>query len=244
MAFADTTKRAILRGYLSTKITLSDNVETGDPLGDSSGTWVRADGNNAVPAALIAGERGASGAQITAYAMAVVGGVAGATVLNPVYLSDTVGKFTETPSTTDAQRLGFSASATSIFLNQIGYKTEFTVSHNFAAAGVANIFFVAPFRSRVLKITVSYATAAGQAGALTVERLQGTEAVTAGDDLGVTTSGWVDLYTTVDTPQSITLTATVANRVLEVNNRLALKVASGAATTLANAVITVHLERV
>jgi len=222
------------------QITLAGAVTEGALLGYSSG-WVNADANAGIPAKLVAGEPGASGKKVTAYLEAVVDGFTDATAGGVAYLSDTAGGYGATVSSTSEQKVGEFISTTEAYVAPHRFSEKLSVSLNFAAAGVAFIFFVAPFRCRVTKISEVHATVAGQAGTLTVERLQGTEAPAAGDDLLATTK--VDLTATINTVQSPALTATVANLVLEVGNRLALKVASGSAASLANAALTVELER-
>jgi len=72
MAFVDAgTSRKILEGTLPMKITLAGAVVAGDPIMYSTG-WKKAANTSGAPAALIAGEDGASGDIITAYGMAIV----------------------------------------------------------------------------------------------------------------------------------------------------------------------------
>ncbi len=240
MAFADGSTRRIVQGFMPVKITLAGTVARGDPLGYSSG-WKVADANAGIPAVLIAGDGGVSGDVITAYPAALVDGVTGATAGNDIYLSDTGGDYTETKSTTSEQKLGFALSATEMFIWLHRFEEKLVVARSFAAADVANIFFIAPFRCRVTRISEVHATVAGQAGTMTVERLQATEAPGSGDDLIATTK--IDQEGTINTIQSPTLTGTVADLVLEVGVRLALLQSTGSATSLANAVISVELER-
>jgi hypothetical protein len=240
MAFADTAVRNILQGILPCKITLAGAVAVGDLIGYSSG-WKQADANASIPAKLVAGEGGASGEVITAFHAAVIEGPTGMTAGGALYLSDTAGGYAETASATSEQKVGESLSATVALVDPDRFQGKFPVAHSFASAGEANVFFTASCRCRVTKISEVHATAAGQAGTLTVERLQGTEAPGSGDDLLGTTK--IDAAGTVNTVQSPALTGTAAHLVLEVGNRLALKKASGATTTLANANVTVELER-
>ena len=72
MAFVDKgTSRKVLEGMLPMKITLAGAGVAGDPIMYSTG-WKLADNTATVPAVLIAGEDGAIGDIITAYAMAIV----------------------------------------------------------------------------------------------------------------------------------------------------------------------------
>ena len=238
MAFADTAVRTIREGIGPAKLTLAAACVEGALLGYNAG-WVLADANAGVPAKYIAGEPGAIGDVITVFRIAVIEGPTGMTPGGALYLSDTAGGYAETASTTSEQKVGVSLSAT-LAMVDLTPTGKFPVSINFAAADVASIFFTASFRCRVTKITEVHATVAGQAGTLTVERLQGTEAPAAGDDLlGATKFA---LTATINTVVPGTLTATGAHLILEVGNRLALKLASGAATSLANANVTVELE--
>ena len=237
MAFADTAVRTIREGIGPAKLTLAAACVEGALLGYNAG-WVLADANAGVTAQYIAGEPGVIGDVITVYRIAVIEGPTGMTAGGALYLSDTAGGYAETASTTSEQKVGVSLSAT-LAMVDLTPTGKFPVSINFAAAGVASIFHTASFRCRVTKITEVHATVAGQAGNLTVERLQGTEAPASGDDL--TTAGF-DLTATINTVVAGTLTATVAHRILEVGDRLALKVASGSAASLANANVTVELE--
>jgi hypothetical protein len=240
MAFADTAVRTILYGSLPVPVLLAGTVHKGAPLAYSAG-FVEADANAALPALLVAAEDGISGQTITAYESALLEGVTGGTPGNPVFLSDTVGKYTETPSTTEVQLVGITVSATRILINQIARRASFVISYPFAAANIADQIFVAPRACRVRKISVVATTVAGQAGVMTVERCQGTEAPAAGDDLtaGLNIATGTMVANTVYNP---TLTTTVADLDLAVGNRLVLKLVSGAATSLAGACITVHME--
>jgi len=72
MAFVDaSTSRKVLEGMLPCKITLAGAVSAGDPVMYDSG-WKLAANTATKPAVLIAGEDGAIGDVITAYAMAIV----------------------------------------------------------------------------------------------------------------------------------------------------------------------------
>jgi len=103
MAFADHTTggRVIEWASVPVKVTLSEAVEVGDLLGYESG-WYMADGNDAgKEAMLVAGEAGASAAEIVAYRECLIDfssgctGTAGAAI----YLSDTDGEYGTTAGT-------------------------------------------------------------------------------------------------------------------------------------------------
>ncbi len=117
MAYADQTTggRTIIQGLAPVQIVVSEAAEVGDLLGVSANTWKRADANNSIFAELVAGQAGASGDTITAYRIAVVGNVSGATKGNPIYLSDTAGENDESAGTV-GQVVGVSLTATEILL--------------------------------------------------------------------------------------------------------------------------------
>ncbi len=244
MAYVDTAKRSIQESWGRFEAEVAAAVQKGDLVGYSSG-WVPADANGGIPALAVALRDAASGEKYVPMARgAVIEGPTGATPGAYVYLSDTVGRSSDTASTTSEQKVGVAISDTRIQLEPdlfLQAMEKQVVGLNFAAADVASVFFVAPFRCRVTKITEAHATAAGQAGTLTVERLQGTEAPGAGDDLLGTTK--IDLAGTANTVQTPALTGTAGNLVLEIGNRLALKLATGSAASLANACLTVEMER-
>lgn len=240
MAFADTAVRVIREGLAPQKITLAGTVVAGDLIGYNSG-WVQADANAGVPALLIAGEGGVSTDVITAFRSAVLEGPTGMTAGGALYLSDTAGGYSQTASTTSAQKVGVALSTTLCQVEPEAFRETFTVSRNFVAADVDDIFFVAPFRCRVLSVKEVHAVAAGGTATMDVERLQGTEAPGAGDAL---TGGTIDLNGTANTVQTATLTTTAAHLILEVGNRLCVKKASGSNFgSLDNACVTVEFER-
>jgi hypothetical protein len=94
----------------------------------------------------------------------------------------------------------------------------------------------------VVAVREVHATAGNDAGTVTgtIRRCQGTEAATAGDDL---LSATINFKGTALTEQTPALTATTADLVLEVGNRLSLDV-TGTTTTLAGVILTVLLKRV
>jgi hypothetical protein len=113
----------------------------------------------------------------------------------------------------------------------------FYVSYQFAAADVAKQFFVAPAACSVVSAKLRYGTAAGQAGTLNIEKCSDGEAAAAGDDcLG---TGF-NLYTTADTDQTQAATSD-GKEDLVAGDALRLDLTSGAATSLADAIITVTL---
>ena len=118
MAFADGSPRAVIWGSVPIEITLGEAVSEGDLLGCASG-WKRADGNNAIPAELIAAEAGASGERISAYPMALIRGFSGGTAGNPVYLSDTAGGYSDSVGS-DVQMVGQMANATDALVRPLG----------------------------------------------------------------------------------------------------------------------------
>lgn len=124
MAYADNTTggRVIVQGILPVQITLAEACEVGDLLGYSSG-WKRglATTPTCIESRLVAGSRGKSGEVITAYGLAAVEGVSGATVGNEVYLAESTnyGETTQTQPSTSGDvdnPIGFAYSATGIWL--------------------------------------------------------------------------------------------------------------------------------
>ena len=123
--------------------------------------------------------------------------------------------------------------------SQIIIGSRFTVSMpSFGAADVAKGFWVAPAACKVIEALEAHGTVAGQAGNLNVEKCNTSEAAGVGNV--VLATGW-DLTSTVNTP--VTLAAVSSGEeVLVDGDELRLRLSSGAATSLADAVITVVLE--
>ncbi len=97
-------------------------------------------------------------------------------------------------------------------------------------------FFHAPYRCVLREVRVSWRTASSS-GTLQVERLQGTEAKDAGNDLLAAT---VDTSATAETVTVPALTTTTADLTLEVGDRLGL-VNGGTLTSSADLAVTVVL---
>ena len=247
MAFADATNpRTIWNGWGGTPVVLKAgvSVKQGDPIGYSDG-WCLADANAGIPAKYVAGDTmtGDGYKELTVYRGAVVRGFSGGTVGNPLYLSDTAGGYSDSASATSEQKVGRMLSATAALVEPDAFDDKFTISHNLTIASnaCADIFFLATQRVKVTKISWVHGTAAS-AATVTVERLQGTEAVTAGDDLLGATK--IDANAAANTVQTPALTGTAAHLVLEPGNRLAIKKATGDnLASLANACISVEFER-
>ena len=116
---------------------------------------------------------------------------------------------------------------------------RFTVNMpSFVAADVAKGFWIAPHACKVIEALEAHGTVAGQAGTLNVEKCNSGEAASAGNVVLVT--GW-DLTSPVNTPVTL---AAVANgeEALVDGDELRLRLTAGAATSLADAVVTVVLE--
>lgn len=107
-----------------------------------------------------------------------------------------------------------------------------------AAADVAKTFFIAPAACKLISGYERHVTVAGQAGVLTVEKLNTGEAPGAGDDLFAT--GW-NLASTANTPVSKTAVTTAAGT-LAAGDALCLKLQSGAATSYALGTITLTMQ--
>jgi hypothetical protein len=107
-----------------------------------------------------------------------------------------------------------------------------------AAADVAKTFFIAPFACKVVSAYERHVTVAGQAGTLTIEKLNTGEAPGAGDV--VLASAW-DLTSAANTPVS-KAAVTDGKEIMVAGDALCLKLASGAATSYALGTISVLME--
>ena len=121
------------------------------------------------------------------------------------------------------------------------------VSHTIvgtAAATAANygIFFIAPFPCFVVNVYEVHQTLGTDAGAVTlqIERLQGTEALDAGDAILTTALSLKATINTVQTATMVNAPTTRMTRRLSAGDRLAMKDA-GTLTTLANVTVTIEL---
>lgn len=111
------------------------------------------------------------------------------------------------------------------------------------ASTIANkVIFVAPVKCMVVSFKEVHGTAGNHASAVTgsIERLQGTEASTEGDNL---CTAEVNLKGTANTVQTGTLTTTVATKTLAAGDRLAFLL-TGDSQTLATMIVTVQLRPV
>ncbi len=131
------------------------------------------------------------------------------------------------------------------FLPSAAYRKAgiLVVSHTLAGtqpatAGNYGQFFIAPYKCVVLKIEAVWRTASSS-GTLNIERLQGTEAKDAGDDL---LSSTIDLSGAAETVNTGTLIsgANAAPLELAAGNRLGL-VNGGTLTSGADLCVTVEL---
>lgn len=116
---------------------------------------------------------------------------------------------------------------------------RFTVTmQSFAAADVAKGIWIAPAGCSVIEALEAHGTVAGQAGVLNVEKCTTGEAAAAGDV--VLATGW-DLTAVINTPVTLAALATGVEDLID-GDELRLKLTSGAATSLVDAVVTVVLE--
>ena len=151
MAFADTSKRSILAGSFEKRIVLGAAVTAhkGDLLGYASAEWKLADGNASPYAAkAIAGEVGGPGETITVYKMALVEGFTGGTPGAKIYLGDTAGDYSDSPSGTTPQVVGEMASATAAWVDLRWTITSLTNAEVDAAAAIAGSKLAANARKR------------------------------------------------------------------------------------------------
>ena len=239
MAFADGAVRKVIEGICPIPgVLLGEDVRIGDLVGMTSGEALLAIGGG-VPAEYVVAEPGLAGQRVRVYRAAVVGGFSGGTPGQVLYLSDaTGGGYAAAGSTLGRQLVGQMLTETEAFVCPEQWARDLQAGIRFAAADMGAIFFVARRPMLVTKIREIHATPAGQAGTMTVERLQGTQAPGSGDDLLGPTK--INLQGTANTEQSPALATTGVVR-LQPGDRLALRLASGAATGLANALLTVEL---
>jgi len=115
----------------------------------------------------------------------------------------------------------------------------FTVTvRDVAAADVAKVFFVAPAACELIAVSERHVTVAGQAGALTVEKLNTAEAPGAGD---VALSAAFDLTSAANT--TVTKTAVSdGKQSLVAGDSLCFKLASGNAASYALGSVTATLK--
>ncbi len=117
--------------------------------------------------------------------------------------------------------------------------SRFTVSYpQVAAADVAKTFFIAPATCKIISAQERHVTVAGQAGTLQIEKLTSGEAPGAGDEL---LAEAFDLTSTANTLVEKVAVTTAAGTLAK-GDALALKLASGAATSYALGTITLVLE--
>jgi hypothetical protein len=241
MAFADSGAHVIRSGQGPGTVVLAGACVKGDILGYSSG-WYQADGNAEISAYKIAAQDGAIGDTINTWEKAVIYNSGfGATPAAPVYLSDTPGKLTQTPSTTNAQRIGFAVSATLVCINQAHMKSSFSVSTVCGALTTAGQnFFIAPFPCRVDHICEVHSTLCS-AGTPTLDVVKPStgEAISAGDTQLAAAMVPTNTANNVVHP---TLTSVAASKLLATGDRLAL-LPNKTLTALASCQVTVQVTR-
>jgi len=110
MAFADNKPRTVVQGLLPCPITLAGSVAVGDLITYDAG-WKQA-GAATATAVLVAGESGASGDEITAFAAAVIEGPTGGTPGSEI-MAAANGGYGEGAT---GQRVGLTLSATRIYV--------------------------------------------------------------------------------------------------------------------------------
>lgn len=228
MALTDVTdgSRIVQWGSGAIKIVLAAACKPGDLLTEAGAL---ADGNatTPAPAAYVAGEKGASADTITAYRRAILSGLSGANLGNVVYLSDTAGSYTTTPSATQRQRVGFALNATDIFVEPERSLERFAVQSGVidATYDQDRYILVARERFRVVSIELiaSVIEATGATTTVQVQKIVTTDGIGNAAQKNLLGAA-VNLKTgmvanTVLTPA---LTATAADLVLDKGNSLAL----------------------
>lgn len=110
---------------------------------------------------------------------------------------------------------------------------------NAATAANYGVFFIAPCQLTVTAFTEVHQTAGTDGGAVTLQ-LEKLASGVAPDSGQTILSAALSLKTTINTPQSGTMTTTTANRSLSKGQRLCMK-DSGALTSVANVSVIVEL---
>jgi hypothetical protein len=110
MAFADNLPRTIVQGFLPCQVTLAGAVAVGDLITYNSG-WKQAAANTAT-AVFVAGESGASGDEITAFAGAIIEGPTGGAA-GGLIMAAANGGYNEAAT---GQRVGLTLAATRIYV--------------------------------------------------------------------------------------------------------------------------------
>lgn len=110
--------------------------------------------------------------------------------------------------------------------------------NKFAAADVGSIFWTAPVACKFIRATERHVTIAGQPGTMSIEKVPSGTAPGSGT---VVTASAIDLQGTANTNQTAQ-GKTDGSQLLAAGDSLALKLASGAATSLAGASMTVVVE--
>ena len=108
-----------------------------------------------------------------------------------------------------------------------------------AAANMATIFYIAPAPFKVISAIERHVTVAGQAGSMQVEKVASGVAIGSGTAL---LASAFDLTSTASTNVTILGSATLATASVAKCEALALKVASGAATSYANGSLVLTIE--
>jgi len=109
---------------------------------------------------------------------------------------------------------------------------------SFAAADVAKGIWIAPAACKLIEGLEAHGTVAGQAGTLNIEKCNTAEAAAGGNNILAT--GW-DLESTINTPVTLAAIATGEEELVD-GDELRLVLTAGAATSLADAVVTLVLE--
>jgi hypothetical protein len=148
---------------------------------------------------------------------------------------NTTGKYLEWDPANDKAVVSGDLEITGQFLKG----QRFVVTYpQFAAADVAKTFFVAPAACKIISGNERHVTVAGQAGALTVEKLTSGEAPGAGDDLFAT---GFDMIGTTNVPTTQTAVTTSAGT-LAAGDALCLKLKSGNAASYALGTLSIVME--
>jgi hypothetical protein len=128
-----------------------------------------------------------------------------------------------------------------VTMQRLDLQNSSFVQNFFDASPADKGIFIAPFDLVIKRIDYVHSTAGSDGSAVTlqVERLQGTEAPAAGDNL---LSAAFNCKGTANTVQNGALTATTADLTLSAGNRLGLNY-TGTLTALAGVVVTVVYQK-
>lgn len=227
MPFADGA-RTLIAGGPPIPLAITTAVAAGDLLTESGGL-ADANATPPAPAAYVAGIAGVNGDTIPVYKSAVVSGVTGATKGNKVFLADTPGGYSETPSTTQRQTVGFSISTTQIYVEPRRDPERFAVSTGQidTTHGVDRYFFAARERCRVTAVDEinTAVEATSNTTTLMIQKIVNANGIGGVGQKNLLAAAMnVKTGANANAQQSLALTGITPDLVLEKGNALALDI--------------------